>query len=245
MLQRFFIPIQAASGFRVAFLTAGLLFVLLLSTRAQTPIAHYSLDGNANDAGGNGLNGTIVGTLSPVADRFGNPNSAMAFDGNPANRIEIADNPLLHSGNVTLMAWVKLNNLNSIQSIIDKPLNTCTNDSWHFATEGANYSGWVNTGASGCSDLVQMTTPGIAGVWRHVAFVVDADADVRKLYVNGVEMATASYPQTILYDANPVFLGGCLENNSLVQLLLRPKSRLNLKLEIQYLWRLLPLPIIR
>ncbi|HRH36604.1 MAG TPA: hypothetical protein PKY12_16170, partial [Catalimonadaceae bacterium] len=33
---------------------------------AQTPIAHYRLDGNANDAGSNGLNGTIVGALSPV-----------------------------------------------------------------------------------------------------------------------------------------------------------------------------------
>ena len=43
-------------------------------------VADYPFDGNANDASGNGNNGTVNGAQLS-ADRFGNPNSAFSFDG--------------------------------------------------------------------------------------------------------------------------------------------------------------------
>lgn len=44
-------------------------------------IAYYPFNSNANDESGNGNNGTLYGA-TPTTDRFGNINSAYAFDGN-------------------------------------------------------------------------------------------------------------------------------------------------------------------
>jgi hypothetical protein len=43
-------------------------------------IAYYPFNGNANDASGNGHNGTVNGA-TPTTDRFNNPTSAYSFDG--------------------------------------------------------------------------------------------------------------------------------------------------------------------
>ncbi len=44
-------------------------------------IGSWSFDGNANDSSGNANHGTIIGDTSLTSDRFGNPDSAYAFDG--------------------------------------------------------------------------------------------------------------------------------------------------------------------
>ncbi len=43
-------------------------------------VAYYPFNGNANDESGNGDNGTVFGATL-TTDRFGNTNSAYAFDG--------------------------------------------------------------------------------------------------------------------------------------------------------------------
>jgi len=43
-------------------------------------VAEYLFNGNADDASGNGFHG-VVHSATPAPDRFGNPNSAYAFDG--------------------------------------------------------------------------------------------------------------------------------------------------------------------
>ena len=43
-------------------------------------VAQYHFNGNTNDTSGNGHNGTVYGAI-PTSDRFGNPNSALTFDG--------------------------------------------------------------------------------------------------------------------------------------------------------------------
>jgi len=70
------------------------------------PIAHYSLDGNADDISGNGSNGTIYGA-TPTTDRFGNANAALKFDGKD-DFIEIspANGKFSSIQNYTLSVWV-------------------------------------------------------------------------------------------------------------------------------------------
>ena len=57
----------AVNGYSQSFLTNGL-------------VAYYPFHGNANDASGNGNNGTVDGATL-IADRFGNANSAYSFNG--------------------------------------------------------------------------------------------------------------------------------------------------------------------
>lgn len=56
------------------------LIVLNINTSAQTLVASYPFNGNANDASGNGNNATVNGATL-TTDRFGNANSAYSFNG--------------------------------------------------------------------------------------------------------------------------------------------------------------------
>lgn len=70
-------------------------------------VAYYPFTGNVNDASGNGRNGTIVGGVSPVADRFGNANQAYTFNGINGT-ITVANwNILTGNATRTMSVWFK------------------------------------------------------------------------------------------------------------------------------------------
>jgi len=84
----------AVNGYSQTFLTKGL-------------VAYYTFNGNANDASGNGNNGTVYGGVTLTADRFGLPNAAYDFDGS-TGYIDVPENALLNAltTNFTLSAWI-------------------------------------------------------------------------------------------------------------------------------------------
>jgi hypothetical protein len=176
-------------------------------------VLYLPLNGNATDASGNGLSGTINGAVTAVADRLGNANGAMSFPGSVGSHISIADQPLLRPSSITLGAWVKINTQTNLTGFINKSIN-CINDSWHFGSQGSNYSTWVSN-STNCGDLAQITSPMSVGTWNHVVFTLDDVADTRQMYVNGILVATAAYTSSIPYDSNPVLLGAAIENGSL------------------------------
>jgi hypothetical protein len=69
-------------------------------------VAHYELDGNALDSSSYGANGTIFGSLTPVADRFGNPGGALAFEKDAY--ISLPNTTLLNGATqAAITGWVK------------------------------------------------------------------------------------------------------------------------------------------
>ncbi|HZF02663.1 MAG TPA: hypothetical protein VE344_12310 [Methylomirabilota bacterium] len=73
-------------------------------------VAYYPFTGNANDASGNGHNGTVYGaTLAP--DRFGQSNQAYHFDG--SSRIFLGNSTLISGSALTLTAWIKPDSVSS------------------------------------------------------------------------------------------------------------------------------------
>lgn len=93
-----------------------LLFMLALiglsSTFAQIPttglVGNWPFSGNANDISGNNLNGT-VNNATLTTDRFGNLNSAYAFNGTNS-QITVTDNSLIDlTGDFTISSWFYLN----------------------------------------------------------------------------------------------------------------------------------------
>ena len=94
------------------FLVACSVMLLTLSTHAQSfltngLVAYYPFNGNANDASGNGNNGTINGGVTSAPDRFGTPNSAYLCNGTDGY-IDIG-NPVGNSPTyLTECAWVKI-----------------------------------------------------------------------------------------------------------------------------------------
>src|SRR5277367_6826618 len=93
-------------------LTTAFLAVFLTNAIAQSSltnglVAYYPFNGNANDASGNGNNGTIHGGVVLAPDRFGSNNSAFTFNG-VDGYIDIG-NPVGNSpASLTETAWVKI-----------------------------------------------------------------------------------------------------------------------------------------
>src|SRR5208282_5892757 len=69
----------------------------------QGLVAYYPFNGNANDASGNGNNGTVYGATL-TADRFGNPNAAYSFNGASAYITTPLTNTIF-SGDFTASVW--------------------------------------------------------------------------------------------------------------------------------------------
>ena len=68
-------------------------------------VGYWGFTGNANDASGNGNNGTVTGATL-TADRFGNANSAYSFNGSTSYINCGTSSSLLSLDNFTYSVWV-------------------------------------------------------------------------------------------------------------------------------------------
>jgi hypothetical protein len=87
---------------------------LLAQVQAQVPftnslVAYYPFNGNANDASGNGNNGTPFGAAVFGVDRFGNSNSCLSLPGNNSG-VDIPSLSSMSYSPVTYSAWFWMNN---------------------------------------------------------------------------------------------------------------------------------------
>jgi len=90
-------------------LVLAMVFASLVSVASAELIGYWKLDGNAVDSSGHGNHGTIYGSVTPTADRSGNPNGAMAFASGSGDKIDVGNSPVFNlTGEMTLMAWVWL-----------------------------------------------------------------------------------------------------------------------------------------
>jgi hypothetical protein len=70
-------------------------------------VAYYPFSGDANDASGNGHNGTASNTV-PANDRFGNPKSAYSFNGTSSSIVVPNDTALNFQNAITVNFWIKV-----------------------------------------------------------------------------------------------------------------------------------------
>ncbi|MES1223305.1 MAG: LamG domain-containing protein, partial [Bacteroidota bacterium] len=154
-------------------------------------VAYYPFNGNANDASGNDLNGSLFNGPQLTTDKSGNPNSAYYFDGID-DYIEIADDPKLRirdSFTVSLMYYVDPANALMGGTLIQK----------RERSAGRNSSFDVGVGASGavaavktnnnCSDAANgwnytsFSSPPSLGQWY--CLVVTYKTGVLNFYIDG------------------------------------------------------------
>jgi len=179
---------------------AGFLFciILALSAAGQNSltnglVAFYPFSGNANDASGNGYDGTVF-DASLTNDFLGNADSAYYFNGNDsAVNLPAATCDSVSDG--SLAAWVKLDR-NSIETIFSKQHDG--DNSYGIFSVGmyCNESGNPTPGTPGvlyfvnnrfgnqASSQVLLTT----GVWYHVVSTFSTTGC--NLYVNGTNVGT-------------------------------------------------------
>ncbi|MFZ4544511.1 MAG: LamG-like jellyroll fold domain-containing protein, partial [Saprospiraceae bacterium] len=179
--------------------TIFLLFVSIFVS-AQTPIASYPLNGNANDSSGNALHG-IVNGASLTTDRFGNPNSAYAFDGiNDVIELNHAFNGFTE---MTVSAWYKVTATSpDLQAIISSD-NTAKFLHMQILTSGAcDNAVYFNPGPGNLLLTHPMPT---LNQW--VQITITAKSGESKLYANGILIDTDNTIFSSITSANLLRIG--------------------------------------
>ena len=188
-----------------------ILFFCTLFSNAQNLIAYYPFDGNANDASGNGYNGTINGNTTLTNDRFMAENRAFTFP-NQSSNITLASttNTNLENG-FTLNAWVKYKNNNITAVIVCKHVCGVPNGFVFGIDIDGQIQLWLANSTSTWS-TVRTNTTFVENRWYMMTASYDAVTGIAKIYING----EISGSGTVAYNnlsSNPISIGETYQNN--------------------------------
>lgn len=172
---------------------------------AQIPtgglVANYEFNGNALDAGPSGLHGTNHGAVL-TTDRFGNANSAYAFNGTSAY-IEIADHNAFTvptTGAMSISVWMRPDVLvfpvdestgyvhwmgKGVSGQHEWVFRMYSSDNTELRENRTSFYMFNLTGGQGAGSYVQ--EPVTPGAWIHYVAVVSMSADTITWYKNGVQ----------------------------------------------------------
>jgi hypothetical protein len=185
---------------------SSILFCLTLS--AQTPdnslVAYYPFDGNAVDYSPNNNNGTVNGATL-TTDRFGYRNSAYHFDGS-TNFIDIGNDPTLKMDlEVTIATWVKidlpLTGGSGFYNVISDH-SPAHNNGKIFRFQGNSLEFLL--GPEGSLEANYTFSDSASG-WHHIANTYDGDSI--RIFVDGVNVASAVRQGTIDVNSNSLLIG--------------------------------------
>lgn len=168
-------------------------------------VAYYPFNGNANDASGNGNNGTPMNGVQMTTDRFGNSNSAYLFDG-ADDYISVPNSASLNPQNAMSIALYFNPSRNGTQVMLGKVAYTGTTATQYQlsmdvpANPGVKFG--VNAITNGCSGTavntgnVSTNIPVSLNIWHCI--VGTFDNGVQKIYLDGVLMQTINTGFTTL-----------------------------------------------
>ncbi|MGB3948552.1 MAG: LamG domain-containing protein, partial [Bacteroidia bacterium] len=169
-------------------------FALTINALAQIPtnglVAYYPFTGNANDASGNNLDGTVTGA-SLTTDRFGNANSAYIFNGSSDN-ISVASNSLLDfqtTNAFSLSYWIRPTSLSTsqISVILSKQTGSgASQDGWNSNIETNFQSKYrIQNGTSTSSCTFAAISPTISSnQYQHIVQIYNGSNSY--IYINGL-----------------------------------------------------------
>ena len=153
-------------------------------------VAYYPLKGNANDATGNGNNGTATGVVY-TNNRFGIPNSAASFAGNASSKITLNTTNVNVAPYFTVSLWVNCaaNSGNGNPRIV-------STTAYEIGTIGTASDRSPYIAQWGFSSTVPTNTIS-AGSWSQLVGVCDGTNLL--LYLNGVLVNSQALGQPLTY----------------------------------------------
>ena len=160
-------------------------------------VARWHLDGDYEDSTGNGNGGTKHGDVHFVDGVNG---KAASFDGEN-DYILVEDAPILDiTDEITIEAWVKLNELNRKQCFVGKRHGTAASQIGYLLKMGDDNSLAMQFNGFGYNAGAL-----VANMWQHVAGTYDgATID---LYINGEKTGSYNVSGSITSNNAPVYLG--------------------------------------
>ena len=162
-------------------------------------IASYDFSGNANDGSGNEHHGTEFGGVTLCEDRFGNANSAYAFDGID-DHIEIQNYPeeyfVSMQNSFSISVWFKFRG-----GVDDGQLNFVI-DKGHAG--GQHYGIAIAPDSTVWGGIPILSTDLLSDekifpfIWYHTVYSYDWDHQTGKLFLNNELIANTSFPNSEL-----------------------------------------------
>ena len=172
-------------------------------------VAYYPFDGNANDASGNGNDGTIYG-VTLTEDRFGNSNGAYYFGS--GNYIQVAANSQLNDiSDFTMSAWIRADSwYGSWIPVMSKGVGA--SDTRQYGLElinrgylsGYDYASCFEI-ASGAENYIFTDATIPLGEWIYVA--VTRGNGMAHAYLNGVEVGSLSVLGAVPFNTEALDIG--------------------------------------
>jgi hypothetical protein len=177
----------------------GALVPLVLAPVQAALVAHWPLDSDANDATGNGHDGTIDGTTVTFGTSGANASTGNAATFSGSGHIDIpwseALNPGVQqpdgSGSFTVALWARptaVGGSHRSPFTSREDNGTSVNGPIIYIAPSGNWEYWAgNNGPSGAWNPI-VALPAVADTWVHVAIVYDAETVTRKMYLDGEEV---------------------------------------------------------
>lgn len=176
---------------------------LLLLSLASGLVLHYPFNGNATDASGNNLNGTVYGGVTPATDRFGNASGAMKLDGF-SGYVDAPDGVYFNGSNFTVTAWIKTASNGNSARVFDFANGQANNNVLLTYTSGTNGmpSATVYNGTTLPGYIFSTATQTPLNQWAHLALTFSSG--IGSIYINGSRVAQGNMaaPQNVLRTLN-------------------------------------------
>jgi hypothetical protein len=167
-------------------------------------VAYYPFDGDANDASGNGNDGTVKGATL-TEDRFGNPNNAYGFDGSN-DCIIVKDFPDLHALTISVFHLVKgLNQVYNNILAFEIP-----NDELLFYFLSGDSTLMLESHNDGGSPITTLPPPPMEN-FVHLVFVNDPSNNQQRFFIDNILVKTISHASD--YNTGDKLQIGCENGN--------------------------------
>lgn len=163
-----------------------------------------AISGTAFDASGHGNTGTYLNgvTLGLTGALTNDADPAAGFDG-ADDYVSVADAPSLRPAQLTLEAWARPDApLPGYATILMKSSTNSWTDGYglYYDNTPGNISFFVNHWSA---NVVKGTLP--AGQWSHVVGIYDGA--MLRLFINGVQVASRAFSQSINHSLQPLGIG--------------------------------------
>jgi hypothetical protein len=173
-------------------------------------ISWFKGEGSANDSVGPN-NGTFVGGASTSGGKVGQGFNFNGFSG----YVSAPDDISLRPASVTIEGWINFASApTTLAGIAGKAFGSGFFDSYAVWYDPSGTLRGEISDAGGEMQVLASWTP-VPGAWYHVAFTFDSATQAEVLYLNGSQLATATYSgRQIAYDAHALTIGADFQNGA-------------------------------
>jgi hypothetical protein len=182
----------------VAVLAVALFGMGCASTLDEGLVAYYPFNGDANDATGNKLHGFLEGP-TPTANRFGQPNQAIAFDGKD-DGVSLPNQLFNKLDAFTYSTWLNLDKSDKSQTILSLAKNGRELNALTILFEDAKFRIWFRQEVRASLSVSPVS---FVKQWRQIVVTREASSATFKVYTNGVQKSNLAFSKNVAVVVDP------------------------------------------